>query len=203
MVKSGLSVRTDVSQYRLAAHLAAGFILYGAILWTIFDLVVPPRIQAAPGRARMLAFLLVGLVGLQIIAGAFVAGLDGGLIYNTWPLMNGALVPSEVLEKAPWYLNFFENPAMTQTQHRVIAYLVLGLAVYVLIDARRRFGRGAPAYRSAHIVLGLIGVQVVLGIVTLLLVVPISLAAAHQLTAALVFGAALYHLHGLIAQPVR
>ena len=184
--------------------MAAAFVLYGAVLWTIFDLIRPSRLRTpAQGPARALGFALVGLIGLQIIAGAFVAGLDAGLVYNTWPLMNGALVPHEALDQVPWYLNFFENPAMVQTQHRIIAYLVFGLAVLVMLDARRRFGKGAPAYQSAHIVLGLVGVQVLLGIATLLLVVPIPLAAAHQFTAALVFGAALYHLHGFLPQTPR
>jgi cytochrome c oxidase assembly protein subunit 15 len=201
MVKSGLSVRTDVSQYRLAAHLAAAFLIYGAVLWTIFDLMRPDSQKtAAPVRTRTLALALVALVSLQVIAGAFVAGLDAGLVYNTWPLMNGRLVPHEALALLPWYRNPFENPAMAQTVHRMIAYLVLGLSIFVVLDARRRFGKGAPAYRSAHILAGLIGVQVVLGITTLVLVVPLPLAAAHQLTAALVFAAALYHAHGLFAR---
>ena len=198
MVRSGLSVRTDVSQYRLAAHLAAAFVIYGAVLWTAFDLLRPEAMRtAAPGRARSYALTLIGLVGLQIIAGAFVAGLDAGLIYNSWPLMNGSIVPHEAWALSPWYLNPFENPAMAQAVHRFIAYAVLALSVFLVFDARRRFGKGAPAYRSAHIVAGLIGVQVLLGITTLLLVVPLPLAALHQLTAALVFAAALFHAHGL------
>jgi heme a synthase len=200
MVKSGLSVRTDVSQYRLAAHLVTGFAIYGAVLWTLFDLVRPLSAYtpgAGPLRGRALVF--IALLSLQIVMGAFVAGLDAGWSYNTWPLMDGGLFPPNPGVLLPWYAHLFDNRGVVQFLHRMLAYLVLGMAFWLWLDAKKRFGDGAPAARSAGLLLGFVAAQVMLGILTLLAVVPLPLAAAHQLTAALLFGAALYHAHGLWA----
>jgi len=202
MVKSGLSVRTDVSQYRLAAHLVMGFAIFGAVLWTLFDLVRPPADYTAnAGAARGKALLFIGILVLQIMMGAFVAGLDAGWSYNTWPLMDGGLFPDNPGVLPPWYAHLFDNRGVVQFLHRMLAYLVLGLGFWLWLDAKKRLGPDAPAARSAALLLGFVAAQVMLGIMTLLAVVPLPLAAAHQLTAALLFGAALYHAHGLFARP--
>jgi len=200
MVKSGLSVRTDVSQYRLAAHLITAFAIYGAVLWTLFDLIRPQReTTAKSGALRGASFAFVGLLALQIVLGALVAGLDAGWSYNTWPLMDGGLFPENPGVLAPWYEHLLDNRGVVQFLHRMAAYLVFGAALWQWLSAKKKLGDAAPAARSAGLVLGLVAVQIVLGIATLLAAVPVPLGAAHQLTAALLFGAAVYHAHGVSA----
>jgi heme a synthase len=130
MVKSGLAVRTDVSQYRLVAHLLTALLIYSAILWTAFGLMRPqaPALPTAAGLRRHALLLLVLIVGM-LTTGGFVAGLNGGLIYNTFPLMGGHLVPGEVLDLAPAWRNPFENPVTAQFIHRWLAMVVAATAL--------------------------------------------------------------------------
>jgi cytochrome c oxidase assembly protein subunit 15 len=131
MVKSGLSVRTDVSHYRLAAHLITAFAIYGAVLWTLFDLIRPEReMTPRPGGLRGASLGFLVLLVLQIVLGAFVAGLDAGWSYNTWPLMDGGLFPENPGVLAPWYQHVFDNRGVVQFLHRMMAYLVLGAALW-------------------------------------------------------------------------
>ena len=187
MVMSGLVHRVDVSQYRLAAHLGLAVALYGALFWVALD------IWRAGGAARPrwgAAWALVGLIYAQIILGAFVAGLDAGLAYNSWPLMDGAMVPGQLFVQSPWWLNFFENPKTVQFAHRGVAYLVVAA---VLAHGWRMRGRAGAA--SAGLLAVAVVVQAALGIWTLLAAVPIVLGAAHQAGALMLFTAALYHAH--------
>jgi len=129
MVKSGLVDRTDVSQYRLAAHLGLAVLIYGATLWVAFGLSLrTPAAEPLPGRLKAMAALFVGLVFLQIILGGFVAGTDAGLSHNTWPLMDGAIIPGGLGAMQPWYLNPFENVLTVQFDHRMLAYAIVLLA---------------------------------------------------------------------------
>jgi cytochrome c oxidase assembly protein subunit 15 len=195
MVESGLDKRVSVSQYRLAIHLGAAVLLLGAVLWVALDYLRnrPVRALATPGLPRAsLALPFVGLVYVQILLGALVAGLHAGLIYNTWPSMDGRIFPEGALARVPWWLNVFENPGLAQFDHRIGAYLVTLAAVLLWMEGRRAKLTGS-ARRSGNAVLHATLFQVVLGIATLLTQAPLTLAALHQLSAAALFAVAVWH----------
>jgi cytochrome c oxidase assembly protein subunit 15 len=180
MVASGLAGRTEVSQYRLAFHLTLACVIYVAIVWTAEQLVARPAAVVAP-RLRATANALVILVLAQIYLGALTAGLRAGLTYNTWPLIDGALVPSaaHLFFDAPWWRNFFENTLTVQFDHRMMAYMLLTGAVLHAADAL--WIKGRARYASGAIGLAfLVTLQAALGILTLLYQVPIGLGLAHQ-----------------------
>lgn len=191
MVMSGLETRVSVSQYRLAIHLGVAVILLGAILWTALEYLrssPPPRGEVeAPKALRVGALALVGLVYVQMLLGALVAGLHGGLVYNTWPSMDGHVFP----ELNFTWTSFFEDAGLAQFDHRIGAYIVFATAM-VLAFRIRSTKPSAMAVNAAGLVAALTVFQVVFGIVTLVSQVPIALAAAHQLTAALLFCAAVW-----------
>ncbi len=191
MVQSGLSERVDVSQYRLAAHLGVAFVIFAATLWVLLGLAHRKRAHSdmAP-RTRRLAAIMVVAVFVQILLGALVAGLDAGLTYNTWPLMDGQLVPNGLFQIQPVMLNFFENITMVQFQHRILAYLIAALVVWLWLDARR-----SEAARTANVLAGLVAAQILLGVWTLLAVVPLWLGVAHQAMAVMVFAMAIVHAY--------
>src|SRR5882672_6268424 len=195
MVQSGLVDDPRVSQYRLAAHLGMALLIYAAMLWIALDLLLP-RATEAPRALRRLAFALVALVFVMAISGSFVAGIRAGLAYNTFPLMNGHVVPPGMFVLEPGYLNFFANVATVQFDHRLIAWALAFLVSWFWVLTRRE---GAPhrAKLAADLLLGAIVLQIALGISTLLLAVPIPLAAAHQAGALLVFTASLLAAHSL------
>jgi cytochrome c oxidase assembly protein subunit 15 len=180
MVASGLVDRPDVSQYRLAAHLLTALILYVWLIWTALDLFRAGKPAHATDRA--LTSWGIGLMAatfLVIASGAFVAGLDAGLIYNTFPMMDGRLIPTGLGQLEPWYLNLFENITTVQFQHRVLAVSLVLFVIYVWLRSRR-LDLSAAARKLTHAVLAMALLQAALGISTLLLVVPIPLALAHQ-----------------------
>ncbi len=188
MVKSGLVERPDVSQYRLAAHFAAALAILGALLWVALDLWG----RGARGTKGNKGFSLIvlGMVALTAVYGAFVAGLDAGFSYNTFPLMNGNFIPEGIFPLAPFYLNFFEDVTTVQFTHRILAE-----TTFVLVAV---FWFRAPLRAPPVNVLALAAlVQVGLGVSTLLLAVPAPLAAAHQAGAVGLFLAALWVVHGL------
>jgi cytochrome c oxidase assembly protein subunit 15 len=195
MVASGLSLRTEVSQYRLAAHLTLAFILLGLTVWTAADLLegrTLRRTGAGVIRDRALP-ALVALVGLTSASGALVAGLRAGRVFNTFPLMAGRVVPPGYGQMTPAWRNVFENHAAVQFNHRLLAVTTV-VAVIVLWAARR----GATDRRFAlrmHFLLAAALLQLALGIVTLLLGVPIALGVAHQGGAALLLTTAILALH--------
>ncbi|MBS0242297.1 MAG: COX15/CtaA family protein [Proteobacteria bacterium] len=201
MVQSGLSERVSVSPYRLALHLGCALAIFSLLLWTAFDLRAARRhrpAQAAVGNRLGLvrAHVLAGLVYVQILAGALVAGHKAGLTYNTWPLMDGHIVPSGLGAVQPWWLNLFENVATVQFDHRVLAYVVVALGLWQAID----LGRSAEdrGVRLSAIVLALALVaQMMLGIWTLLAWVPVSLGVAHQAGAIAVLALTVYQLFTL------
>jgi cytochrome c oxidase assembly protein subunit 15 len=180
MVSSGLTELTSVSQYRLAAHLGAALLLFLALIWVARRL--GPVRPVPIGVDRGAAIILLLLIFVQILAGAFVAGLDAGMGYNTWPLMDGALVPDGLGVIEPWWKNLFENAMTVQFTHRTIAYVIV-LYVGALWVWRR--GQGGWLPRIAILVL----LQVALGISTLVLSVPLSLALGHQALAFMLAGA--------------
>jgi heme a synthase len=196
MVESGLENRIEVSQYRLAAHFFAALLIYGAVLWVAFDLLWPRGEAGARVRYMRRALdLILALVAVTAIAGAFVAGLRGGSIYNTFPLMGDAFMPSEYGAFEPYYLNWFENPAAAQFDHRVLAE-----ATWVIVIVSWGLGRRLVPDR-ARIALDLLAlmatIQAALGIATLLSVVALPFAIAHQAGAVLLITAALFARHAL------
>ena len=196
MVKSGLADRVEVSQYRLVAHLTLALAIYAAILWTALGIVRGfPFPDAGPGWRRAAEAVLV-LVALTILAGGFVAGTRAGLTYNTFPLMDGRLVPVGYAQLRPLWLNWFENIAAVQFDHRVLAVATV-TAVFLLWAAGLRTDLPKPARKALHALLAVAVLQVALGISTLLLAVPIPLAAAHQAGAVLMLTAAIVFRHTL------
>jgi cytochrome c oxidase assembly protein subunit 15 len=197
MVQSGLVQDPHVSQFRLTAHLGLAVLIFGAMLWTAMTLLVPAR--AAPPRAglRRGAFVLAALVFLQILLGGLVAGIRAGFAYNTFPSMNGHFIPPEVLMIEPAWRNFFWNMATVQLDHRLVAYaLAIGIAVFAVAVHRLRIA--APRVRGATALLvAMVALQITLGVLTLLYVVPVPLAALHQAGAVLTFALALNVAHAL------
>ena len=198
MVMSGLTERVDVSQYRLAAHLGLAILLLGALVWIALDLRRRPargvRLDTVSASQRRTAGWLAALVFVQILLGALVAGLKAGLTYNTWPLMDGKLIPNDLWMLSPWYLNAFENITAVQFNHRMMAYLVLIFAAWHAWSLQRVADDGWLTGSAWTLLFALLA-QAALGIWTLLAVVPVHLGIAHQLGAALVFATAVWHLH--------
>ncbi len=200
MVKSGLSQRTDVSQYRLAAHLLLASALLAALLWTALDIggakLQCVRLKTLALGSRTIAAIILLLVFAQIGAGALVAGLKAGLAYNTWPLMDGHLIPGGLSAMMPWWLNAFENAATVQFDHRLLAYVLAAVVVWhgwrVIQSTDEEHMR-----RSAALLLIAVVGQIALGVWTLLAHVPLPLALGHQMMAMLVLAAAVWHLHTL------
>ncbi|MHB1111384.1 MAG: COX15/CtaA family protein, partial [Devosia sp.] len=191
MVSSGLSELTSVSQYRLAAHLGAAALLFVALIWVARRLT-PSRPQAGGSPAWPIAVLLVLLL-LQIVAGAFVAGLDAGMGYNTWPLMDGELIPNGLDAMSPPWRNLFENNLTVQFIHRAIAYVIVIYVLFMLVAKWRRGGLEGVHGWLPRIAL-LVILQAALGIATLLASVPISLALGHQALAFMLAGAVTAYL---------
>ena len=189
MVASGLVDRVDVSQYRLAAHLTLATLIFAAMLWVAFGLGQPRR-HPADGRETM-AVVLVALIVLQIASGGFVAGLDAGMGYNTWPLMDGAIVPKGLFATQPAWRNLFENAMTVQFDHRVLAYIVaVSVAGYAYVVQTR----------SAALMTTAVLLQVGLGIWTLLWQVPLWLGLMHQGGALILLAAALWNAHCVLTK---
>ena len=197
MVMSGLQDRVEVSQYRLVAHLGLAVAIYAAILWTALPLwrgEWPSRTVAHPFLRW--AFAIVALIYVQMLFGGFVAGLHAGLIYNTWPLMDGQLIPAGLFAHAPWWLSPFEDITTAQFDHRMIAYLVAASVVALWLVERRQ-AQSAEAALSSHLLLAAVALQIALGIWTLLAAAPVWLSAVHQLGAVALLTAALVHAFAL------
>jgi heme a synthase len=185
MVKSGLSGRVDVSQYRLAAHLSLASVLFAATVW--IALGIERTRQFVWSGNSLLAILLVLLVLLQIAAGGFVAGLDAGHASYEWPKIDGVWVPEGLDTLKPLWRNALENALAVQYVHRMLAYAVL---LFAIIHAWSSFSLSAMVLAYG------VFVQVALGILTILLKVPMGFALAHQATAMLVLAFAVANLHG-------
>ena len=189
MVHSGLSNdRVDVSQYRLAVHLGAAFVILGLLFWFWRDSVEGRVAKSSSAVMTKRAKLLAGLIYVQILAGAFVAGTHSGKTYNTWPLMDGGLVPNGYFVQNPFWRNIFENSAAIQFNHRILAYIVMGVAIWAALSSRQMRHLQKPV----GLLLLLILWQVGLGIWTLLAVAPLNLSLLHQFSSILVFLAGLW-----------
>jgi len=179
MVKSGLVDNPHVSQYRLTAHLGLAVLIYGYMLWVALDLLQPREKPSSKGWGRNFSIVIIAFVFVTMLSGGFVAGLKAGLVYNTFPLMAGEWVPPGLFSIDPSWRNFFENITTVQFDHRVLAMtLFLVLAVFGILALRR--GRPLGSRAGLYLLLAALLLQVSLGISTLLLRVPVTLAASHQ-----------------------
>ena len=198
MVASGFAEREDVSQYRLVAHLGLAIAIFAYLLWIALDLL---ETKSKPGfvdqpRLRMALLGLITLIAVTIASGGFVAGLNAGFTYNTFPLMDGDLFPAGYFDLSPWPINATENIIAVQFNHRLLGVAVVVTSLCLWLWSRRA-AVGSAARRSFTWLGGMALLQVTLGIATLLLVVPVSLAALHQGCAIFLLGIALWCLHRL------
>lgn len=200
MVKSGLKSQPDVSHYRLALHLITAFLTFAYTFWVALGLIYPNPPQWQKGMRKPFVILLF-LVIVQIIWGAYVAGLNAGKVYNTWPLMGETLVPEAVTVMQPWWSNFVEGIAGVQFVHRYLAYIVLGLVVYLFVKSRK-LKLSNSQQKGINFLLFAVILQFVLGIFTLLYAVPVSLGLLHQLGAFVLLGASVFGLHRFKIQPI-
>lgn len=197
MVKSGLVANPHVSQYRLTAHLALAFVIYGYIFWVALDLLFPREennslIERETLKKRSLALSI--FVFITVMSGGFVAGLKAGLAYNTFPLMNGQLIPDGLLSLDPAWSNFFENVTTVQFDHRVLA-TILFISIPLFWFTTMKNNPNKRLKLGLNLLLGMLAVQITLGISTLLLHVPVALAAAHQAGALMLFTIMLFVSH--------
>lgn len=191
MVSSGLTQRVEVAQERLAIHLTLALAIFAAIIWTLQRLG-PQHKEQGSKRLRFTAAALLALVFVQLFLGALVAGLRAGQIYNTWPLIDGALLPAaqRLWFETPWWRNLVDNQLTVQFNHRMMAYALCALALLHVIDA----WRCRAATSSALLLLGALLLQAGAGVLTLLYQVPIGLGLVHQGLAMLVLTLAVVHL---------
>ncbi len=201
MVKSGLVSNPHVSQYRLTAHFGLAVLVYGYIFWVALGLFFKTESSFSYSDVRRMlraSRIIAGLVFITLLSGGFVAGLKAGFAYNTFPLMNGQIIPDGIFRLVPFWANFFENIATVQFDHRVLATLLFFI-IPIFWWRSKRFELTPRLRLGMHLLLGALLLQVTLGISTLLLHVPISLASAHQGGALLLFTASLFVLQQLTA----
>ena len=200
MVMSGLVDDPHVSQYRLTAHLGLAFVIFAAMFWVATDLLYDknksPHDPEALRGVRRFSIGLSWLIFIMVLSGGLVAGIRAGLAYNTFPLMNGHFIPPEIFMLEPWWRNFFENMATVQFDHRMIAWILMFTIPYFWFKARKQ-QLSDSAKLACNLLLVMLVIQVGLGISTLLLAVPLTLGAAHQGGAMLLFTAALWVNHKL------
>ena len=196
MVASGLVDVPEVSHIRLAVHLLLALLIFAAIVWTALDLGALREGDARPARPPTLGIWAFCILFLQFLFGAYVAGLEAGYAFNTWPSMGGEFFPAATPMLEPWLRNLVDNPVVVQFVHRWLAFLVAGLAVWVGVSAWRRGARVDGAFLIAA-VLG----QIFLGILTIISGVQIDIAVAHQGMAALLLAALVVCIHRLGRHP--
>lgn len=195
MVKSGLVDVPYVSHYRLAAHLMLAFVIIGFLFWLILDMLSVRRVES-PNLLRTGGIWLMALLILQLVLGAFTAGLDAGYGFNTWPLMHGQFMADAAVMMEPFWHNFVENGVMIQFIHRWLgALLLLGIVLYTWKAL------GTALSGAAMILLAVTTVQFVLGVTTLLYRVPVVLGSLHQAVACLMVLALLYAIY--LSRPER
>lgn len=197
MVKSGLVDNPRVSQYRLTAHFGAAVIIYGYILWVAFGLREAVNGRLYPQLLKVSSWVLSGLIFLMMLSGALVAGTRAGFAYPTFPLMGDSFIPEGLYTMTPGWLSAFEDITTIQFNHRMFAYLlVILISLFAAMSLRQNLSN--PLRKGIYALFGLMVVQVSLGISTLLLHVPVAIAAAHQGVAVLLLTASLYISHSVI-----
>ncbi|MCL4162743.1 UNVERIFIED_CONTAM: hypothetical protein GTU68_025907 [Idotea baltica] len=194
MVKSGLVDMPDVSHYRLAAHLTTAFITFSATLWVALDMLYPNRKSANKSIRNLIIVSFIILI-IQIIYGAFIAGLKAGLVHNHWPLMNdGKFIHHTVYVLEPFYKNLIENPSGIQFVHRILAFLVV-FSVFLIWKKTKHLSLDTNQKQGVNWSIILVFVQFVLGVFTLILQVPLWLGVAHQIGAFFLLSAMTFTLH--------
>jgi len=193
MVKSGLSERTSVSHYRLAIHLLAAFTTFGFTFWFALELLSAPNLNQSRTNDiwRKRSTFLFALIFLQITYGAFVAGLHAGKMYNTFPLMDGQIIPSGILSLSPTWINLFDNPVCVQFIHRLFAFIIFFYIVFLAWKSRNEL-TDAVQKKSVSYLFSTVMLQVVLGIITIISSAQIAIASIHQLGAFLLFAASVF-----------
>lgn len=201
MVKSGLQKEPHVSHYRLAAHLISAFTVFGFTLWYALDLIYPNHVEANDYHQKVIrnSKIVFGFIVLQIIYGAFVAGLKAGMFYNTFPMMGEEFFPETITSHDSFFMNFLENGAGVQFVHRYLAMFVV-LIVFLLWDSARKLDLTKLQRRAANTMLYVVIIQFLLGIVTLIYAVPVTLGVLHQTGAFFLFAATLWFMHSLKKQ---
>ena len=192
MVQSGLVDNPHVSQYRLTAHLGLAVFIYGMIFWTVMDLVSLPKYELPP--LKNFSYAITAMIFLMILSGGLVAGTRAGIPYPTWPLMGDSFIPPGLYNLEPFWLSAFEDMLTIQFNHRIFAYIIsISVVIFAFVTLRANL---APPFRIAIFsFLGILGLQVTLGISTLIFYIPIPVAAAHQVCAVALLSASLYVSH--------
>lgn len=204
MVKSGLANNPHVSQYRLTAHLSAAIAIYAYIFWVALGLMSPVAKNASVAGIQGIwkfSLVITAVIAIMIISGGFVAGTHAGLAYNTFPLMAGYFFPPGLYSMEPFYMSLFEDPTTIQFNHRMIAYL-LSILILVFWVKARTYVVSSSTRLSLNLLLLMLIIQVSLGISTLLLAVPVALAATHQAGALVLLTFALLVNHKLFVKPL-
>ena len=188
MVASGLVDEPNVSQYRLTAHLGIAFLIFGAITWTAMSVLYPSKTNlSVPVKSMYKTSVAVSAtLFLMVLSGGFVAGLQAGLIYNTFPLMGNSFIPPNLFALTPFWTNFFDNMTTVQFDHRIIAY-ILAIMIPIFWFKLRRRDVSNRTKTLSNLLLGLLALQIVLGITTLIYHVPTVLGVAHQAIGSLLF----------------
>ena len=188
MVASGLVDEPNVSQYRLTAHLGIAFLIFGAITWTALSVLYPSKTNlSVPVKSMYKTSVAVSAtLFLMVLSGGFVAGLQAGLIYNTFPLMGNSFIPPNLFALTPFWTNFFDNMTTVQFDHRIIAY-ILAIMIPIFWFKLRRRDVSNRTKTLSNLLLGLLALQIVLGITTLIYHVPTVLGVAHQAIGSLLF----------------
>lgn len=198
MVKSGLQKEPHVSHYRLAAHLISAFTVFGFTFWYALNLLYPKPLeeQAMTAGVKRMGKIVFSIVVIQIVYGAFVAGLKAGLFYNTFPHMGDSYLPDTVYSFEPFWRNLLENPAGVQFMHRLIAFAVL-IGVAFLWDTSRKLNLSPLQRKASNIMLTVVISQFLLGVITILYAVPITMGVLHQTGAFVLFASTLFFIHSL------
>lgn len=195
MVKSGLVDNPDVSHYRLAAHLTTAFVTFAYTFWVALDIMFPNKKSFYKPFRNFLRFGLALLL-LQIIYGAFVAGLDAGFIHNHWPMMSEGKFMHETvyIEQNPLYKNFIEGKSGVQFVHRILAYIVT-IYIFIIWYKSKKMNLTIHQSKGINVLLIMVGIQFILGVFTILLQVPVWLGVAHQIGAFVLLSAMTFTLH--------
>ena len=199
MVKSGLVNDPHVSQYRLTAHLALAIVIYAYMFWVALDLLYPSvddKAKSSNRKLGQLSLIITMIIFITALSGGFVAGTRAGFAFNTFPLMDGRLIPVGLFELSPAWRNFFENIVTVQFNHRVLATLLF-LIIPAFYWIARKSQQESHINTGLHLLLAALALQLTLGITTLLLVVPVALAAAHQAGAVILLTASIFVSHQL------
>jgi cytochrome c oxidase assembly protein subunit 15 len=198
MVRSGLQKEPHVSHFRLAIHLISAFTVFGFTFWYALDLMYPEKKELSPEykKVKRVAVLMFALIIIQIIYGAFVAGLKAGLFYNTFPKMGETFFPETIHSYDTFLQNISENPAGVQFVHRYIAYFVLIFIVMVWNKANK-LSLTPLQKKASNFLLGMVGIQFLLGVFTIMYSVPVVMGVLHQTGAFFLFASGLFFIHSL------